>query len=227
MLSDDEVEELFRRLEADGPVPRARGAKITRDPFRAVVGCILSAQSLDRNTDAAARALFEIVGTPADLLALPEDELKKRIRPAGLYNMKTRNLRAMAGALIERFGGVVPRDRAGLMSLPGVGRKCADIVLRFTFGEGVVAVDTHVHRLVNRLGLARGKTEAQTATALEPRVPERFRMDGHILLIRHAKRVCRARRARCEACILADLCLAVRSGSMPVLSRAGSPSGMT
>jgi endonuclease-3 len=212
VLSDDEVHKVFLRLRAEGAVPKANGAKITPDPFRAVAACILSAQSLDRNTDQAAQALFEVVRTPADLLALPEDELKARIRPAGLYNMKAKNLRAMARDLEDRFDGVVPRDRQGLMSLPGVGRKCADIVLRFTFNEPVVAVDTHVNRLVNRLGLARGKTDAQTAAALEPRVPDDARMDGHILLIRHAKRICRSRRPRCEVCILSDLCCAVRSG---------------
>lgn len=211
MLSEREVREVFRRLGAAGPPMPAQGAKITTDPFRAVAACILSAQSLDRNTDQAAKALFEAATTPEALLALPEDELKARIRPAGLYNMKARHLRAMCRTLLDRFGGVVPRDRAGLMSLPGVGRKCADIVLRFTFGEPVVAVDTHVHRLANRLGLARGRTEERTAASLEPRLPEDARMDGHILLIRHAKRVCTARRPRCGSCMLRDLCLATRA----------------
>lgn len=212
VLNDDQIREVFRRLNTAGPPPPAEGAKITRDPFRAVVACILSAQSLDRNTDQAAEALFEVAATPQALLDLPEDELKARIRPAGLYNTKARNLRAMCRALIERCGGVVPRDRAGLMALPGVGRKCADIVLRFTFGEPVVAVDTHVHRLANRLGLARGSTEERTAASLEPRLPDEARMDGHVLLIRHARRVCTARRPGCGSCVLADLCLAARDG---------------
>lgn len=205
MLNEAEVDEVFSRLAAVDATPVARGAKITPDPFRAVVGCILSAQSLDRNTDQAARALFARAATPRSILALPDGALEALIRPAGLYNMKARNIRALCRALIER-GGEIPRDRAGLMSLPGVGRKCADIVLRFTFDEPVVAVDTHVHRLANRLGLARGKTEAQTAASLEPRVPERHRRDAHIRLIRHAKRVCTARRPKCGDCIVADLC---------------------
>jgi endonuclease III len=211
VLSDDQVLEVFRRLEAQGPLPAFRGAKITPDPFRAVVGCILSAQSPDARTEQAASALFAIARTPAAILALPDGVLEQKIRPAGLYNTKARNLRAMCKGLLERFDGQVPRTRTELMSLPGVGRKCADIVLRFTFGEPVVAVDTHVYRLVNRLGLARGRTEAATAAMLEPRVPERFRMDAHIRLIRHGKTVCTARRPRCEVCILAELCESGRS----------------
>jgi endonuclease-3 len=205
MLNDAEVDEVFARLEAADRTPVARGAKITPAPFRAVVGCILSAQSLDRNTDRAARALFARAATPAAILALPDGDLEALIRPAGLYNMKARNIRALCQALLDR-GGEIPRDRVGLMSLPGVGRKCADIVLRFTFDQPVVAVDTHVHRLANRLGLARGKTEAQTAASLEPRVPEWHRRHAHVRLIRHAKRICTARRPNCEECILVDLC---------------------
>lgn len=209
MLNDAQVEEVFSRLAAADRTPVARGAKITPDPFQAVVGCILSAQSLDRNTDRAARALFSRAATPEAILALAEGELETLIRPAGLYNMKARNIRALCRTVVER-GGEIPRDRTGLMSLPGVGRKCADIVLRFTFDQPVVAVDTHVHRLVNRLGLARGRTEAQTAAALEPRVPEEHRRHAHIRLIRHARRICTSRRPRCEVCELSDLCPSAR-----------------
>jgi endonuclease-3 len=123
--------------------------------------------------------------------------------------MKARNLRKMCRHLVDELGGQVPRDRAGLMALPGVGRKCADIVLHFTFGEPGIAVDTHVHRVCNRTGLATGKTEAQTAASLEDRVPDAYRMDGHLLLLDHGKRTCRARAPRCDACVLADLCEAV------------------
>jgi endonuclease-3 len=147
--------------------------KLQRDPFRSLVACMLSAQSPDARTDRAATALFRLARTPKALLALPEAELIAAIKPAGLYNTKARNIRLMCAALLARFGGRVPHTREDLTSLPGVGRKCADIVLRFVFDVPVVAVDTHVHRLCNRLGLARGKTEAQTAASLEPRVPLR------------------------------------------------------
>ncbi|SDZ01542.1 endonuclease-3 [Jannaschia faecimaris] len=129
--------------------------------------------------------------------------------PTGLYNVKCRNLRRMCRALLEDQGGVVPSKREGLMSLPGVGRKCADIVLDFTFGQATVAVETHVHRVCNRLDLAGGKTEEQTAKSLESRLPTEFLSDGHVLILPHGKRICMARAPKCDECLLADLCEAL------------------
>ncbi|PWJ12088.1 endonuclease III domain-containing protein [Jannaschia seohaensis] len=206
MLSQDEMTEVFTRLRAARPEIQPPEAKGGRTAFRSVVSCMLSAQSLDRNTAAASRALFALAQTPEGILALSDDQITTAIRPAGLYNVKARNLRKMCRALLDDHGGAVPRDRRGLMSLPGVGRKCADIVLHFTFGQPVVAVDTHVHRVCNRVGLAEGKTEAQTAASLDARMPDAFRMEAHLLLLDHGKRVCRARVPRCGDCLLADLC---------------------
>ncbi|MEM7488039.1 MAG: endonuclease III [Pseudomonadota bacterium] len=206
MLDDDAVIELTHLLRAaypDAPRPVSKGG---RDPFRSVVSCMLSAQSLDRNTAAASRALFALADTPEGILALDDDQITTAIRPAGLYNVKARNLRKMCRALLDEHDGRVPTDRKGLMSLPGVGRKCADIVLHFTFGEAVVAVDTHVHRVCNRMGLAEGKTEEQTARSLDARLPDDFRMDGHLILLAHGKRTCRARSPRCDDCRVAHLC---------------------
>jgi endonuclease-3 len=124
---------------------------------------MLSAQSLDRNTAAATRNLFALARTPHAMLQLPDETIAQAIRPCGLYNMKTRNIRAFCVALLERHGGVVPDTRAGLMALPGIGRKCADIVLSFTFGHDVIAVDTHVHRVANRIGLTAANTADKTA----------------------------------------------------------------
>jgi endonuclease-3 len=209
MLAPDQIEEAMARLRAAHPEVEPPKSKGGRTPFRSVVTCMLSAQSLDRNTAAAADALFAMADTPEGILALDDDKITEAIRPAGLYNMKARNLRKMCRYLLDELGGEVPRDRAGLMALPGVGRKCADIVLHFTFGEGVIAVDTHVHRVCNRTGLARGKTEAQTAASLEDRIPHGYRMDGHLLLLDHGKKTCRSRAPRCQTCILSDLCEAV------------------
>ncbi|MEM7710568.1 MAG: endonuclease III [Pseudomonadota bacterium] len=209
MLDADAIADLTRRLRdayPDAPRPASKGG---RDPFRSVVSCMLSAQSLDRNTAAASRALFALADTPEGILALEDDEIIAAIRPAGLYNVKARNLRKMCRTLLDDHGGRVPIDRKGLMSLPGVGRKCADIVLHFTFGEAVVAVDTHVHRVCNRMGLAEGKTEEQTAKSLDARLPDAFRMDGHLILLAHGKRTCRARAPRCGDCPVALLCEAV------------------
>jgi endonuclease-3 len=167
---------------------------------------MLSAQSRDAMTARATASLFAVAATPEDILALPEEELRLLIKDAGLYNMKARNIRAMCRALLDRHAGEVPRSRAELMALPGVGRKCADIMLRFVFDEVAVPVDTHVFRVSRRLGLAQGNTEAQVARALETRIPERWQRGAHIWLLELGKRICRSRVPRCAVCPAADLC---------------------
>lgn len=215
MLTEPQIAQAMTRLRTALPGVKPPSSKGGKDPFRSVVSCMLSAQSLDRNTAAASKALFALADTPDGILALSDEAITAAIKPAGLYNVKCRNLRKMCAALIADHGGTVPTTRTGLMSLPGVGRKCADIVLHFTFGEATVAVDTHVHRVCNRLGLASGKTEAQTAASLEDRLPPAFRPDGHVLLLTHGKRTCRARTPKCEACLLANLCTAVAGARTP------------
>ncbi|WP_185983929.1 endonuclease III domain-containing protein [Aureimonas mangrovi] len=208
-LDEASVEEVFRRLQRHMPgrTPTAKGPKDQADPFRAVVACILSAQSLDRNTALAADQLFAKARTPDDLLALPEREIAEAIRPCGLYNIKARNLKRLAAALVGEHGRTVPRTREGLMALPGVGRKCADIVMAFTFDADVIAVDTHVNRVCNRLGLTQARSADATAEQLEARAPRWALRDGHFWLIQFGKAVCLSRRPRCENCFLADLCL--------------------
>ena len=209
MLSAADTSRVMALLRAAHPEASAPDSKTMRDPFRAVVACILSAQSLDRNTAAAAASLFALADTPEGLLALEDGEIAEAIRPCGLYNVKARNLRRMAAALLADHGGTVPRTRDGLMSLPGVGRKCADIVLLFTWGAAVVPVDTHLHRVCNRIGLARGRTEARTAASLEARLAPEDVPGAHVVLLAHGKRICRARAPRCDACAVAPLCEAV------------------
>jgi endonuclease-3 len=145
------------------------------------------------------------------MLALDDAAIAEAIRPCGLYNVKTRNLKKMCRVLLEEHGGVVPETREGLMSLPGVGRKCADIVMSFAFDRDVIAVDTHIHRVCNRTGLAHGKTEAQTAASLEARAPDWALRDGHFWLLGFGKRVCRARNPDCPACPVNDLCRSYRA----------------
>lgn len=207
-LSAPEREEAFRRLAAHMPgrTPTAKGPKDQPDPFRSVVSCLLSAQSRDVNTAAAVRALFALATTPDEMLALEEAEIARAIKPCGLYNMKARSIRRLCHALIEEHGRTVPQTREGLMSLPGIGRKCADIVMSFTFDRDVIAVDTHVFRVCNRTGLTAEKTADRTAAALERDVPDWARRDGHFWLIQFGKSVCLARRPRCETCFLNDLC---------------------
>lgn len=211
LLSDEAVGELFDRLvectpgrPASDKRPAPKGQK---DPFRSCISCMLSAQSRDANTARATANLFRLARTPRTMLKLDDETIANAIRPAGLYNMKARNIRKFCTALLEEHDGVVPTTREGLMSLPGIGRKCADIVLHFTFGIDVIAVDTHVHRVCNRTGLARGKTEAQTARALEARAPARAMRDGHVRLLQFGKTVCPSRAPRCPGCPIRDLCL--------------------
>ena len=208
LLSPEEVETAYRRLadHMPGRTRDAKGPKDQPDPFRSCISCMLSAQSLDRNTAAATNALFALARTPREMLALPDEEIAAAIKPAGLYNMKTRNIRKFCTSLLEDHGGTVPRDRKGLLGLPGIGRKCADIVQSFAFDMDVIAVDTHVNRVCNRTGLARGKTEAKTAESLEERTPEWAMRDGHFWLIQFGKKVCTARAPKCADCFLNDMC---------------------
>ena len=209
MLDPSDVETVYERLREamPGRTPSAKGPKGQPDAFRSCVSCMLSAQSLDRNTAKAARQLFALARTPEEMLAMDEREIAEAIRPCGLYNMKARNIRAFCSALLEQHDGHVPDTREGLMALPGIGRKCADIVLSFTFGKDVIAVDTHVHRVCNRIGLTDAKTADKTAAQLEERSPEWALHDGHFWLIQFGKRVCTARAPKCETCPVSDMCL--------------------
>ncbi|GAB4199453.1 MAG: endonuclease III [Wenzhouxiangellaceae bacterium] len=208
MLSPPQVEAVFKTLARWLPLDQPRPAHIKEDKdlFRALVACLLSAQSRDENTAQAKNALFAMADTPAAILKLSDEQIVAAIKPAGLYNMKARNLRRLCAAVLELADGRIPRDRAGLMRLPGIGRKCADIVLRFSLQQPVIAVDTHIHRLCNRTGLAEGKTEAQTAKSLESRTPGWALQHGHIRLLEFGKQICRSRRPRCEECPLTECC---------------------
>ena len=167
---------------------------------------MLSAQSLDGNTAKASATLFALAITPQEMLELDDRAIAAAIKPCGLYNNKTRSIRRFCEALLAEHGGVVPETRQGLMSLPGIGRKCADIVLSFTFGKDVIAVDTHVHRVCNRTGLTQAKTADKTAAQLEERSPQWALHDGHFWLIQFGKRVCTARTPKCETCPISGLC---------------------
>lgn len=209
LLEPSEVEAVYRKLAETMPgrTPNAKGPKGQPDAFRSCISCMLSAQSKDANTAAATQALFTLAKTPQAILMLEDEVIAAAIKPAGLYNVKTRNIRKFCHALLEDHKGIVPNTREGLLSLPGIGRKCADIVMSFTFGADVIAVDTHVHRVCNRIGLAQGKTEEQTAKSLEVRTPQWALRDGHFWLLQFGKKVCNARSPSCEECTVQALCL--------------------
>ena len=198
------IQRLFERLEAANPEPR--GELEHADPYTLLVAVVLSAQATDAGVNRATGPLFAVADTPERMVALGEARLSDHIRTIGLYRTKARNVIALSKALIERHGGKVPRDRAALEALAGVGRKTANVVLNVAFGEPTIAVDTHIFRVGNRTGLAPGRTPLEVEQRLEARVPERFRRNAHHWLILHGRYVCKARRPDCPRCLISDLC---------------------
>ena len=196
--------EIFSRLRAANPEPRTELHHAT--PFELLVAVILSAQATDRSVNQATRALFRVASTPQAILELGEDGLKDHIKTIGLFNSKARYISVASRILVERFGGEVPRDRAALESLPGVGRKTANVILNTAFGEPTIAVDTHIFRLCNRTGMARGSNVREVERKLMRLVPAEFRKDAHHWLILHGRYVCLARKPHCQTCLIADLC---------------------
>jgi len=200
-----QINEAFRRFEAAEPHPR--GELEHTDPYTLLVAVVLSAQATDAGVNKATRGLFAAAGTPAKMVALGEERLREAIKTIGLYVAKAKNVIALSRQLIEQHHGVVPRDRAALEALPGVGRKTANVVLNTAFGEPTIAVDTHVFRVSNRTGLAPGLTPAEVEAALEARVPAAYKRHAHHWLILHGRYICKARRPACDRCLIADLCL--------------------
>jgi endonuclease III len=203
-LSKREVREFYRRLAETRPIPKTELEFI--NPFTLLVAVVLSAQATDVGVNKATPALFALADTPAKMLALGEERVVELIRTIGLFRTKAKNLTALSRILVERFGGEVPRDRAALETLPGVGRKTASVVLNVAFGEPTIAVDTHIFRVANRTGLASGKTPLAIEMALEARTPREYKRYAHHWLILHGRYVCKARKPECPACVVADLC---------------------
>ncbi|PJK00975.1 endonuclease III [Lysobacteraceae bacterium NML91-0213] len=203
-LTRAEIHEMFERLSALNPKPTTELEYSS--PFELLVAVTLSAQSTDVGVNKATRRLFPVANTPAAILALGEDGLKRYISTIGLYNAKAKNVIAACRMLVEQHGGEVPRDRASLEALPGVGRKTANVVLNTAFGEPTMAVDTHIFRVSNRTGLAPGKNVREVEDGLLKRVPRQFLHDAHHWLILHGRYVCKARRPECPACVIRDLC---------------------
>jgi len=199
-----EIEEAFRRFAAATPVPRSELEHI--DPYTLLVAVVLSAQATDAGVNKATPALFKLADTPEKMVKLGEARVRELIKTIGLFRTKAKNVIALSRQLIEQHGGTVPRDRAALEALPGVGRKTANVVLNVAFGEPTIAVDTHIFRVGNRTGLAVGKTPFDVETKLMEVVPERYRLHAHHWLILHGRYVCVARRPLCEKCPIADLC---------------------
>ena len=195
---------IFERLREANPTPRTE--LNYRSPFELLVAVILSAQATDKSVNKATASLFRAAHTPAALLALGVEGLSPYIKSIGLYNGKAKNIIATCRLLLERHAGEVPSSRAELECLPGVGRKTANVILNTAFGEATIAVDTHIFRVANRTGLARGKTVRAVEEKLMKLVPPEFRQDAHHWLILHGRYICKARNPACPTCNIADLC---------------------
>ena len=196
--------EFFRRLKSIIPKPETELEY--NSPFELLTAVILSAQATDVGVNRATRKLFSLANTPQAILDLGEDGLKRYIRSIGLYNAKATNIIKTCEILLKKHGGEVPSERNSLEALPGVGRKTANVVLNTAFGEPTIAVDTHIFRLANRTGIAKGKTPLQVELKLLKAVPKEYLHDAHHWLILHGRYTCKARKPNCPECIVQDLC---------------------
>ena len=203
-MKKPDIFEFFRRLAEDNPAP------VTElefgNTYQLLVAVVLSAQATDVGVNKATRALFAQVKTPQAMVDLGEERLKQHIKTIGLFNAKAKNVIALSEILVRDHAGEVPTDRDVLITLPGVGRKTANVVMNCAFGAETFAVDTHVFRVSNRTGLAKGKTPDQIEVLLEKRVPQPFRRDAHHWLILLGRYTCKARTPECWRCPVADLC---------------------
>lgn len=203
-MNHAEIEELFATFQKANPEPK--GELHAVNPYTLLVAVTLSAQTTDAGVNKATRPLFETIDTPQKMVEFGEDRLREAIKTIGLYRNKAKNVIALSEILVREHGGEVPRDRAALEALPGVGRKTANVVLNIAFGEPTIAVDTHVFRVANRLGLAPGRTPIEVELGLEKVIPKAYLQHAHHWLILHGRYVCKAKRPECERCIVADLC---------------------
>jgi endonuclease-3 len=203
-LNGAAIAEIFARFAAADPDPRGELESV--NSYTLLVAVVLSAQATDEGVNRATGPLFAVADAPQKMVALGEERLIQYIKTVGLFRNKAKNVIALSRLLIERHGGRVPNDRAALEALPGVGRKTANVVLNIAFGQPTIAVDTHIFRIGNRIGLATGRTPAEVESGLEKVVPEARKLNAHHWLILHGRYVCKARKPECGRCLIADLC---------------------
>ena len=200
----DQAREIFQRFATAMPEPK--GELEHSNPFTLLVAVVLSAQATDAGVNKATRALFKAADTPEKMLRLGEERVREYVRTIGLYRNKAKNVVLLSQKLVAEHGGKVPKDRAALEALPGVGRKTANVVLNVAFGEPAMAVDTHVFRVANRIGLSNGKTPLAVEEDLLKIVPQEFGVHAHHWLILHGRYLCKARKPECWRCPIKDLC---------------------
>ncbi|MES0812472.1 endonuclease III [Roseibium sp. SCPC15] len=202
--SKAETYAIFQRFHADNPEPEGELDYV--NAFTLLVAVVLSAQATDVGVNRATKHLFQIADTPQKMVALGEDKVREEIRTIGLYKNKAKNVILLSEQLIRDHGGEVPENREALEELPGVGRKTANVVLNIFFGHPTIAVDTHLFRLGNRIGIAPGKTPLDVEKAMEKAVPPEFSLHAHHWLILHGRYICKARKPECKRCVIYDLC---------------------
>ena len=204
-ISSETIEQIFARFAEAEPEPK--GELEHSNVYTLLVAVVLSAQATDAGVNRATKDLFAVADTPEKMVALGEDTVRDYIKTIGLYRNKAKNVVALSQDLIDKFGSAVPADRDTLETLPGVGRKTANVVMNVWFGEPTMAVDTHVFRIANRLGLAPGKTPIEVEDKLLKVVPEKYGVPSHHWLILHGRYICTARKPACPRCIIRDLCI--------------------
>lgn len=208
MKSRDEIDYIYEKLSNLYPrySNRKPKAKIYSQAYTSLIGVMLSAQSQDKRTAIACRQLFRLADTPEEMIKLSKEEIIEAIKPAGLHNAKSKNILATSHMLLDKFDGIVPRTQKELMSLPGVGRKSSDIVMRFVFGQPHIAVDTHVFRMLWRLGWADSLDEGKASITVNKTTPDKWKYGAHMWLITHAKKVCVSRSPVCGNCVILNVC---------------------
>ena len=208
MKNSNDINYIYEKLSSRYPnySNKKPKAKIYSKAYTSLIGGMLSAQSQDKRTAIACNQLFAMATTPEEMIKLSQDEIIEAIRPAGLHNAKSKNILATSKILLEKFNGKVPQTQKELMTLPGVGRKSSDIVMRFVFGEPHIAVDTHVFRMLWRLGWADSLDEGKASITVNNTTPSKYKYGAHMWLITHAKKVCKSRTPDCDPCVISAAC---------------------
>ena len=208
MKNSNDINYIYEKLSSRYPnySNKKPKAKIYSKAYTSLIGVMLSAQSQDKRTAIACNQLFAMATTPEEMIKLSQDEIIEAIRPAGLHNAKSKNILATSKMLLEKFNGKVPQTQKELMTLPGVGRKSSDIVMRFVFGEPHIAVDTHVFRMLWRLGWADSLDEGKASITVNNTTPGKYKYGAHMWLITHAKKVCKSRSPDCDPCVISAAC---------------------
>lgn len=209
ILSKQQIVETMERFKVQNPNPKSE--LDFKNPFTLLVSVVLSAQATDKSVNFYTKPLYEVADTPQKILALGQEKLIEFIKPIGLWKNKSKNIIALSKKLIEDFGGIVPDSREKLMSLPGVGRKTANVVLNVVFGQNTMPVDTHLLRICPKIGLAEGSTPEQVENSLLKNIPAEYLQHAHHWLLLHGRYVCTARNPKCNECLIRDLCLYSRS----------------